>query len=132
MATGLGTGVCSANGEALGMIGAGVNTGGATAAATGGGGNGGGSWTAGTGTTGAGTIGAAAGGDIATCAASWYTGEWTVGCGCGVLGELVTMVCDCVRERPIRLTCAGGKPKLYSTISSSKRLRLIERDELQN
>lgn len=43
-----------------------------------------------------------------------------------------TSVCDWVRARlPSRLTWAGGRPRLYSTISSSKRLRLIERDELR-
>lgn len=42
-----------------------------------------------------------------------------------------TSVCDWVRARlPRRLTWAGGRPRLYSTISSSKRLRFMERDEL--
>lgn len=31
----------------------------------------------------------------------------------------------------MRLNCAGGVPKLYSTISSSNRFRFIERDELK-
>lgn len=61
-----------------------------------------------------------------------YTGDCIGGVGC-VMVTLVVLgaVCEYVRDRTTRLTCAGGKPKLYSTISSSKRFRLIERDELK-
>lgn len=62
-----------------------------------------------------------------------YTGDGIGGVGCVVVTLVVVLgtVCENVRDRTTRLTCAGGKPKLYSTISSSKRFRLIERDELK-
>lgn len=60
-----------------------------------------------------------------------YDGVWVGGVVCAKVTMVVlATVCECVRDRTPRLTCAGGKPKLYSTISSSKRFRLIERDEL--
>lgn len=56
----------------------------------------------------------------------------------GVCGAVVVLtsvdvagnVCDCVRERATLFTAVGGKPRLYSTISSSNRLRLIDLEEL--
>lgn len=60
-----------------------------------------------------------------------YAGTWVGGVDCATVTLVVLgTVCECVRDRATRLTCAGGNPKLYSTISSSKRFLLIERDEL--
>lgn len=69
---------------------------------------------------------------VATGSGNVYAGVCVGGVGCAeVRLVLLATVCEYVRVRTTRLTCAGGKPKLYSTISSSKRFRLIERDELK-
>lgn len=69
---------------------------------------------------------------IAAGSENVYVGDCIGSVVCTVVTPVVlATVCECVRDRTTRFICAGGKPKLYSTISSSKRFRLIERDELK-
>lgn len=90
------------------------------------------------GTTGCGVLGGAASIGVAGCGVigagvvvvETIGSDWTKVC-CGPTAAVACWDCDWVRERPTRFIWEGWIPKLYSTISSSKRLRFIERDELQ-